>query len=141
MDYYTWKNTFGKRGGRVLVVSNLFFVRTLCALSRNFLFANPGRTFLPGDTVWHTLYGIYCTVWIGLLRNYRVGKTERRSVGGLESHPPTQTRTTSRHPPPMMRRSTARAHCHGATAAYCTRSQPTNYVLSSGFVEHTSTVQ
>ena len=46
------------------------------------------------------------------------GKTERGSVGGLESHPPAQTRTTSRHPPPMMRRSTARAHCHGATAAF-----------------------
>ena len=29
-----------------------------------------------------------------------VGKTERLSVGVLESHTPTQARTTSRHPPP-----------------------------------------
>ena len=54
------------------------------------------------------------------------------SVGGLESHPPTQTRTTSRHPPPMMRRSTARAHCHGATATHCTRSPPRRNRRSSG---------
>ena len=47
-----------------------------------------------------------------------IRKTERGSVGEcLESHPPTQARTTSRHPPPRMKGSTARAHRHDATAA------------------------
>jgi hypothetical protein len=32
--------------------------------------------------------------------NYTFGKTERGSVGVLESHPPTQARTTARHPSP-----------------------------------------
>ena len=47
-----------------------------------------------------------------------------------------QTRTTSRHPPPMMRRSTARAHCHGATAAYCTKKKEYVVFFLHEFVVH-----
>ena len=36
----------------------------------------------------------------------------------LESHPPTQARSTLRHPPPRMKGSTARAHRRDATAAH-----------------------
>ena len=41
----------------------------------------------------------------------------------LESHPPTQARTTSRHPPPRMKGSTAHAHRNDATAAQAESSE------------------